>query len=90
MSVLVLLGQPVSGFLLSLLPLQDFHSHVVYRAVVEDNNSSLGTRFYVDAAVFTEIIVAATEVVADCLNCCVETVGDLVHRAVGKTVFEPT
>lgn len=69
--------------LLCLLSLQDFYGHVVDCAVIEDHDSTVGTRLYMYAAVFTEVVIAATEVVANCLNCCIETVGDLVHRAVG-------
>ena len=70
--------------------LEDFNGHIVDSAVIENYDTAVGTRFYVNTTVLTEIIIAATEIVAYGLNGCVQFVCYLVHRAVGKTVFEAT
>jgi len=69
---------------------QNLDGHVIDSCIIENNNASVGTGFDVYATVLAKVVVAATEVVAYCLNRYVQLVGDSVHRAVGKAVFETT
>ena len=45
------------GGLLSLLALENLHSHVVDRGIVENNNAAVGARFDMDTTVLAEIVV---------------------------------
>lgn len=75
---------------LCFLGLQDFDCHIVYCAVIENDDATVGSGLDVYAAIFAEVVVASTEVVADCLYCSVQTVSNLMHGSVGETVFETT
>lgn len=70
--------------------MEDFNGHVVDCAVIKNYDAAVGTRFYVNTTVLTEIIVAAAEIVAYGLNGGVEPVCNLMHRAVGKAVLKTT
>lgn len=76
------------GSVFLVLALENLHSHVIDSSVVEDYNSSIGSRFDVDTAVLAEFVVCAAEVIAHGLGCDVETVSYLTDRAVGETVLD--
>ena len=75
---------------MSLLLLQDLNGHVVNRSVVENYDAAVRARFDVYTDVLAAVIVAAAEIVAYRLDCCIEFIGNSMHRSVGQTVLEPT
>ena len=66
---------------------KDLDSHIVNCGVVENHDSSIGSRLDVHSGVFPEFIVASAEIVAYGLNGYIELIGNLMGGSVGKTVF---
>ena len=66
---------------------KDFYSHIVYCSVVENHDSSIGTRLDVHSGVFPEFVVASAKIITDGLNGYIELIGNLMGCSVGKTVF---
>ena len=74
--------------LLIVLLFKNLNGHVVDSGIIKNYNTAVGTRLDMNATVFTEFVVGATEVVAYGLNCSVEFVSDLSYRAIGQAVFD--